>query len=88
MESLSICPYHEINGQIDKLNDYLTNKGKETRAAAQTGQVPQPEFEKLLEEYTGENYDYNVPEISEPFSAPQIKYWKRKFFIIRVYQCV
>ena len=29
MESLSICPYHEINGQIDKLNDYSTNKGKE-----------------------------------------------------------
>ena len=39
--------------------------------------MPQPEFEKLLEEYTGENYDYNVPEISEPFSAPQIKYWKK-----------
>ena len=55
----------------------LTNKGKETRAAAQTGQVPQPEFEKLLEQYTGENYDYNVPEISEPFSEPQIKYWKK-----------
>ena len=30
-------------------------------------------------EYTKEKYDYNVPEISEPFSAPQIKYWKKYY---------
>tara|TARA_B100000131_G_C18069123_1_gene593780 strand:+ start:75 stop:1496 length:1422 start_codon:yes stop_codon:yes gene_type:complete len=53
----------------------LNNKGKEVRAAAQTGSVPQPEFEELIKEYTGEDWDFNVPGINEPMSAAQITYW-------------
>ena len=40
----------------------LTNKGTEKRASAQTGQVPQPEFEALVQKYSGERYDAKVPD--------------------------
>ena len=53
----------------------LNNKGNKVRAAAQTGQVPQPEFEELIKEYTGEAWDFNVPRINEQMSASQIQYW-------------
>ena len=53
----------------------LNNKGKEVRAAAPTGSVPQPEFEELIKEYTGETWDFNVPGLNEPMSASQITYW-------------
>jgi len=53
----------------------LNNKGKEVRAAAQTGSVPQPEFEELIKEYTDEAWDYNVPGLNEPMSAAQVTYW-------------
>ena len=53
----------------------LNNKGKEVRAAAQTGSVPQPEFEELVKEYSDEEYDYMVPALNEPMSAGQITYW-------------
>ena len=53
----------------------LNNKGKQVRAAAQTGSVPQPEFEDLIKDYTGEDWDYNVPGLNEPMSAAQVTYW-------------
>ena len=53
----------------------LNNKGKRVRAAAQTGSVPQPEFEELVKEYTDEEYDYMVPALNEPMSAGEITYW-------------
>lgn len=53
----------------------LNNKGKRVRAAAQTGSIPQPEFEELVKEYSDEEYDYMVPALNEPMSAGQITYW-------------
>ena len=53
----------------------LNNKGKQVRAAAQTGSVPQPEFEELVKDFTGESWDFNVPGLNEPMSAAQISYW-------------
>jgi len=54
----------------------LNNKGQSVRSAAQTGQVPQPEFESLIKDYTGEDYDDNVPELNQPMTTTQIDYWK------------
>ena len=52
----------------------LTNKGKKTRAAAQSGSVPMPAFRELILEYTGEEYDLNVPGLREPIT--KVDYWK------------
>jgi len=52
----------------------LTNKGKEKRAAAQTGQIPQPEFEQLVKDYTGEDYEDDIT-MNGPLTPPQIKTW-------------
>ena len=52
----------------------LTNKGKEKRAAAQTGQVPQPEFEELVKDYTGESYEDDI-NMSGPLTSGQIQTW-------------
>ena len=38
------------------------NKGKRGPADAQTGNVPMPQFKALVKEYTGEDYDYNIPD--------------------------
>ena len=53
----------------------LNNKGKQVRSAAQTGSIPQPAFEELVKEFTGESWDFNVPGLNEPMSAAQISYW-------------
>ena len=55
----------------------LNNKGQSVRAAAQTGQVPQPEFESLIKDYSGEEYDYNVPELNQSMTTTQVEYWKK-----------
>ena len=55
----------------------LNNKGQSVRAAAQTGQVPQPEFESLIKDYSGEEYDYNVPELNQSMTTTQVQYWKK-----------
>ena len=47
-------------------------KGKRGPADAQTGNVPMPQFKALVKEYTGEDYDFNIPAIGNKIDA---KYW-------------
>ena len=47
-------------------------KGKRGPADAQTGNVPMPQFKALVKEYTGEDYDLNIPAIGNKIDA---KYW-------------
>ena len=47
-------------------------KGKRGPADAQTGNVPMPQFKALVKEYTGEDYDYNIPPIGSKIDE---KYW-------------
>lgn len=54
----------------------LTNKGTEKRASAQTGQVPQPEFEELVHKYSGERYDDKVPDTNTKLN--NLSYWVAK----------
>ena len=54
----------------------LTNKGTEKRASAQTGQVPQPEFEDLVKKYSGEGYDDKVADINQKLN--NLSYWVTK----------
>ena len=55
----------------------LTNKGTKTRSAAQSGSVPMPSFRELIKEYTGEDYDADVPSIRTPLTPPEISTWKK-----------
>ena len=48
------------------------DKGKRGPADAQTGNVPMPQFKALVKEYTGEDYDLNIPAIGSKIDA---KYW-------------
>ena len=47
-------------------------KGKRGPADAQTGNVPMPQFKALVKDYSGEDYDYNIPAIGSKIDA---KYW-------------
>ncbi|BCV07680.1 MAG: hypothetical protein CM15mL2_1560 [Caudoviricetes sp.] len=55
------------------------NKGKRGPADAQTGNVPMPQFKALVKEYTGEDYDYNIPAIGSKIDA---KYWSNYLMIL------
>ena len=48
------------------------DKGKRGPADAQTGNVPMPQFMALVKDYTGEDYDQNIPAIGSKIDA---KYW-------------
>ena len=48
------------------------NKGKRGPADAQTGNVPMPQFKELVKEYTGEDYDLNIPAIGSKINE---EYW-------------
>ena len=48
------------------------DKGKRGPADAQTGNVPMPQFMALVKDYTGEDYDHNIPAIGSKIDA---KYW-------------
>ena len=48
------------------------DKGKRGPADAQTGNVPMPQFKSLVYEYTGEDYDFNIPAIGSKINE---EYW-------------
>ena len=48
------------------------NKGKRGPADAQTGNVPMPQFKSLVKDYTGEDYDHNIPAIGSKIDG---EYW-------------
>ena len=48
------------------------DKGKRGPADAQTGNVPMPQFMALVKDYTGEDYDHNIPEIGSKIDE---EYW-------------
>ena len=48
------------------------NKGKRGPADAQTGNVPMPQFKALVKDYTGEDYDHNIPAIGTKIDE---EYW-------------
>ena len=48
------------------------DKGKRGPADAQTGNVPMPQFKSLVYEYTGEDYDFNIPVIGTKINE---EYW-------------
>ena len=48
------------------------NKGKRGPADAQTGNVPMPQFMALVKDYTGEDYDHNIPAIGSKINE---EYW-------------
>jgi len=48
------------------------DKGKRGPADAQTGNVPMPQFKALVKEYTGEDYDHNIPAIGSKIDE---EYW-------------
>jgi len=47
-------------------------KGKRGPADAQTGNVPMPQFKALVKQYTGEDYDLNIPTVGTEIN---VKYW-------------
>ena len=49
-------------------------KGKRGPADAQTGNVPMPQFKTLVKDYTGESYDYNIPQVGSKLDS---KYWSK-----------
>jgi len=53
----------------------LSNKGKYIVAAARNGAIPAPKMAALVEKYTGEALNHNIP-ISRKFNATETKYWK------------
>ena len=53
----------------------LSNKGKYIVAAARNGAIPAPKMAALVENYTGEKLNYNIP-TSRKFNAAETKYWK------------
>jgi len=53
----------------------LSNKGKYIVAAARNGAVPAPKMAALVENYTGEKLNHNIP-TSRKFNAAETKYWK------------
>ena len=48
------------------------DKGKRGPADAQTGNVPMPQFKALVKDYTGEDYDHNIPAIGTKINE---EYW-------------
>ena len=48
------------------------DKGKRGPADAQTGNVPMPQFMALVKDYTGEDYDHNIPAIGSKINE---EYW-------------
>ena len=48
------------------------DKGKRGPADAQTGNVPMPQFKALVKDYTGEDYDHNIPAVGTKIDE---KYW-------------
>ena len=48
------------------------DKGKRGPADAQTGNVPMPQFMALVKDYTGEDYDHNIPAIGTKINE---EYW-------------
>ena len=48
------------------------DKGKRGPADAQTGNVPMPQFKALVKDYTGEDYDHNIPAIGSKIDE---EYW-------------
>ena len=48
------------------------DKGKRGPADAQTGNVPMPQFMALVKDYTGEDYDHNIPAIGSKIDK---EYW-------------
>ena len=48
------------------------DKGKRGPADAQTGNVPMPQFMALVKDYTGEDYDHNIPAIGSKIDG---EYW-------------
>ena len=49
-------------------------KGKRGPADAQTGNVPMPQFKTLVKDYTGESYDFNIPQVGSKLDS---KYWSK-----------
>ena len=48
------------------------DKGKRGPADAQTGNVPMPQFKALVKDYTGEDYDHNIPAVGTKIDE---EYW-------------
>jgi len=48
----------------------LTNKGEDKRATAQTGQVPTPKLKELIEKYSKEKIDDNIPKKNKTLNEP------------------
>ena len=53
----------------------LSNKGKYIVAAARNGAIPAPKMAALVEKYTGEKLNHNIP-TNRKFNANETKYWK------------
>ena len=53
----------------------LSNKGKYIVAAARNGAIPAPKMAALVENYTGEKLNHNIP-TNRKFNANETKYWK------------
>ena len=53
----------------------LSNKGKYIVAAARNGAIPAPKMAALVEKYTGEKLNHNIP-TTRKFNANETTYWK------------
>ena len=53
-----------------------TSPGKYKSASAQTGIVPIPKFKELILQYSGEDYEHNIPNVGTNFSQQEKDYWK------------
>jgi len=56
-----------------------TAPGKYKSASAQTGIVPIPKFKELILQYSGEDYEHNIPNVGTNFTQQEKDYWKEYF---------
>ena len=56
-----------------------TSPGNYKSASAQTGIVPIPKFKEIILEYSGEDYEHNIPKSGTNFTQEEKDYWKKYF---------
>jgi len=53
----------------------LNNKGKYTTATARNGSIPGPKMAELVQKYTGEDINHNIP-MNRKLNTTEVSYWQ------------
>jgi len=78
---------YKYESKVGSLDNHATEprdlvigaSGKYTTAAARNGSVPVPKMAKIIEKYSGESINYNIPGSGQEFTNSQIQYWQNYF---------